>query len=473
MTPGSATAIPVTSPWDGAVIGGVDAADEAAVGRAVAAGRAAFAGWGATPVKDRVQVLFRFKALVERDLAVLAELVSRENGKTPAEAEAEIRKGLETVEFATALPHLGAGRLLETSTGVDTWTRLVPLGVVAGITPFNFPAMVPMWMFPIALACGNAFLLKPSELVPLTPDRLGELLREAGLPAGVFQVVQGGRETVEVLVDHPGIEALAFVGSTPVAQAVHRRGALAGKRVLALGGAKNHLVVLPDADPALTASNVVVSMAGCAGQRCMAASVLIAVGNCEAVLDRIVAEARAVRPGIEMGAVISAAAKERIEGHITRAAAAGARLRLDGRGASVAGKPGGWYVGPTILDGVAPDSPCAREEIFGPVLAILRAATVDEAVALVNRLPFGNAAAIYTRSGGAARAFAERVNVGMVGINVGVPVPREPFSFGGWNQSRFGAGDITGDDGIRFWTKSKKVTARWPEDAGPGVAGWH
>ncbi len=466
-------AITVRSPWDGAVVGEVASADAAEVARVVETAGAAFRRWGATPVKDRAQVLFRFKALVERDLKDLSALVSRENGKTVAEAQAEILKGLEVVEYATALPQLGAGQLLETSAGVDTWTRRVPLGVVAGITPFNFPAMVPMWMFPIALACGNAFILKPSEQVPLTPVRLGELLAEAGLPAGAFLIANGGREAVEALLDHPGIEAAAFVGSTPVAKAVHLRASQSGKRVLALGGAKNHLVVLPDADPAMTASNVVVSMAGCAGQRCMAASVLVAVGNCEAVLERIVEEARKIRPGIEIGAVISAAARERIEGYIGRAVSAGATLRLDGRGAVVPGMPDGFYIGPTVIDGVAPDAACAREEIFGPVLTILRATTVDEAVALINRLPFGNAAAIYTRSGGAARAFADRVNVGMVGINIGVPVPREPFSFGGWNQSRFGAGDITGDDGIRFWTKLRKVTARWPEDAGAGVPGWH
>ncbi len=466
-------AIPVSSPWDGTVIGEVMAADAATVDRAVVTAQAGFQAWSRIPVKDRAQVLFRFKALVERDLKGLAALIARENGKTEAEAEAELRKGVEVVEYATALPHLGAGEFLEVSSGVDGWSRRLPLGVVAGITPFNFPAMVPMWMFPIALACGNAFILKPSEQVPLTPVRLGELLAEAGLPAGVFSVVQGDRETVGHLLDHPGVEAVAFVGSTPVAREVQRRAALAGKRALALGGAKNHLVILPDAEPDLTVANVVASVTGCAGQRCMAASVLVAVGACEPLLDRIVAEAGKVRPGIEMGAVISGTAKARIEAAIARAAAEGAAVRLDGRGAVVPGKAGGWYVGPTVLDRVKPEADCATEEIFGPVLTILRAATLDEAIGLVNRLPFGNAASIYTRSGGAAHRFAAGVNVGMVGVNLGVPVPREPFSFGGWNQSRFGAGDITGGDGIRFWSKLKKVTQRWPEDPGGGLPGWH
>jgi len=467
----ASTMIAVESPWDGTRIGEVTAADAAAVDRAVLVARDAFQDWSAVGVKDRAQVMYRFKALVEREIQELAALVSRENGKTAGEAEAEIRKGVEVVEYATSLPQVAAGEVLEVSAGVDVWSRRYPLGVVAGITPFNFPAMVPMWMFPIALACGNAFILKPSPLVPLTPVRLKALLEEAGLPAGVFQVVQGGKETVEALLDHSGIEAVAFVGSTPVARAVHLRAAQAGKRALALGGAKNHLVVLPDADPALTASNVVASVTGCAGQRCMAASVLIGVGACEPVIDAIIAAARGVRPGIEMGAVITKEAQDRIEGSITRAQAGGAQVRLDGRGA--AGKAGGWYVGPTVLDRVTPDAACAREEIFGPVLTILRAATLDEAIALVNRLPYGNAAAVYTRSGGAARRFAERVNVGMVGVNVGVPVPREPFSFGGWNQSRFGAGDITGEDGVRFWTKLKKVTQRWPDAPGEGLPGWH
>ncbi|MCL4157998.1 UNVERIFIED_CONTAM: hypothetical protein GTU68_033688, partial [Idotea baltica] len=382
-----------------------------------------------------------------------------------AESEAGIRKGLEVVEYATGLPSIGLGKVLEVSRGVDCSSRPYPLGVVAGITPFNFPAMVPLWMFPIALAAGNTFLLKPSEQVPLTGIRLGELLLEAGLPEYVFQVVNGDRETVEALVDHLGIAAAVFVGSTKVAKLVYERGVLTGKRMLCLGGAKNHLVVVPDADPAITAKNVVSSAVGCAGQRCMAASVLITVGDCSEVMTAIEAEMRTVIPGDNLGSVISPAAKERIEGYITRAEEAGAKILVDGRGATVAGKENGTYVGPTLIDGLDIGNECACDEIFGPVLTVLHVDTLDEALAIENANPYGNAAAIYTSSGATARYFEEHANAGMIGINIGVPVPREPFSFGGWNDSLFGTGDITGEDGIRFWTKTKKVTRKWTASA--------
>jgi len=316
-------------------------------------------------------------------------------------------------------------------------------------------------MFPIAIACGNTFILKPSEQVPLTPLRMAELLHEAGLPPGVFNVVQGDRETVEAILDHPGISAAAFVGSTAVAKQVYQRGVTAGKRVLALGGAKNHLVVVPDADPEITARNVVSSVTGCAGQRCMAASVLIAVGECESLIDAIETEMRNVTAGENMGAIINPAAKERIEGYIGRAEAAGAKLRLDGRGVTVAGREHGHYVGATLIDGVDVSNECACDEIFGPVLTVLRVDTLEEALAIENANPYGNAASIYTTSGATARYFEERASAGMIGVNIGVPVPREPFSFGGWNDSKFGDGDITGDDAFAFWTKTKKVTEKW------------
>lgn len=458
--------IQVLSPLDGRALGAVEAADAAAADAAVERSRAAFAEWSATPVKERVQPLFRFKHLAETHVRELSELISAENGKTVEEAEAGLRKGLEVVEYATALPVIGQGGTLEVSRGVDCYTRRYPLGVVAGITPFNFPAMVPLWMFPLALAAGNTFLLKPSEQVPLTPVRLGELLLEAGLPENVFQVVQGDRETVEALLDHPGISAAAFVGSTKVAKLVYARGLAAGKRMLCLGGAKNHLVVLPDADVEMTAKNIVSSATGCAGQRCMAASVLIAVGDCTPVIDAIVAEMRKLVPGKNLGAIISRAAKDRIEGYISRAEQAGARLLVDGRGATADGKPGGHYLGPTLIDGADAGTECACDEIFGPVLTLLRVNTLDEALAIENANPYGNAAAIYTRDGGSARYFEERASAGMIGINIGVPVPREPFSFGGWNESKFGVGDITGEDGIRFWTKEKKITQKWSAAAG-------
>jgi malonate-semialdehyde dehydrogenase (acetylating)/methylmalonate-semialdehyde dehydrogenase len=450
--------IPVTSAWDNKAFAEVCLADTAVRASAVEAAHAAFIHWSNVPVKERVQPLFRFKALAEAHMEHLAASVSRESGKTVAEAQAGIEKGLECVEFACSLPQLLSGELLEVSREVDCHARRFPLGIAVGITPFNFPAMVPLWMFPLAIACGNTFLLKPSEQVPCTPLLLAELLAEAGLPPGVFNVVQGDRETVEALLDDPAIAVAAFVGSTPVARAVYERGTMAGKRTLALGGAKNHLIVVPDADPALTAKNIVASATGCAGQRCMAASVLIAVGDCDAILAAIAEEMRNVVPGQNMGAIISEAARNRILGYLDRAEASGATLVVDGRKNL---PTEGYFVGPTLIDRVAPGSPWATEEIFGPVLTVLRVDTLDDALAIENASPYGNACSIFTTSGAVARYVEMRASAGMIGVNIGVPVPREPFSFGGWNDSRFGNGDITGKDGIAFWTKLKKTTTKW------------
>lgn len=454
---GSRSLNPLTSPVDGAPLGSVTVADATVVDQVVQSAQKAFQSWSLVPVKDRVQVLYKFKALVEKNIGDLAKQVTAENGKTKAESAAGIARGIEIVEYAASLPQLFAGEILEVSTGVDCYTRRFPIGVVAGITPFNFPAMVPMWMFPMAIACGNSFILKPSEQVPFTPLLLADLLKESGLPDGVFNVVQGDRETVEAVLDHPGIAAAAFVGSTAVAKAVYERGIASNKRMLTLGGAKNHLIVVPDADPLITAKNVVSSAVGCAGQRCMAASVLIAVGDCDAIIDAIEHEMRNLTCGAEIGAIISVKAKERIEGYIARAAARGARVRLDGRGQSMAGN----YVGTTLIDGITTEDECANDEIFGPVLSILRVKTLDEALAIENANPYGNAACIYTSSGATARYFEMKAEAGMIGVNIGVPVPRDPFGFGGWNASKFGAGDITGKDAISFWTKTKKVTAKW------------
>ena len=340
--------------------------------------------------------------------------------------------------------------------------------MVAGITPFNFPAMVPMWMFPLAIACGNTFILKPSELVPFTPVRLAEIFLDSGLPPGVFNVLQGDRSTVTALLDHPGVQAVTFVGSTPAARSVYLHGIQRGKRMLTLGGAKNHLVVTPDADPVTTARNVTASATGCAGQRCMAASVLIAVGKSDHLLDAIHAEMARLRPGIDLGPVISARSRDRIVSYIDQAERDGAELRLDGRHVRVPGGDAGYYIGPTLLDRLSPDSPCVRDEIFGPVLSIVRTETLEEAIALENRSPYGNAASIFTSSAAVARHFEQRVRAGMVGINIGVPVPREPFGFGGWNDSKFGVGDITGRDAIGFWTLSRKTTVKWTAQQG----GW-
>jgi malonate-semialdehyde dehydrogenase (acetylating) / methylmalonate-semialdehyde dehydrogenase len=454
---GSRKLSPLTSPVDGKPLGAVQVADAALVGTAVESAKQAFAQWSQVPVKERVQVLYKFKALVEQNLQDLARQVTEENGKTVAESAAGIQRGIEIVEYAASLPQLFSGDILEVSNGVDCYSRRFPLGVVAGITPFNFPAMVPMWMFPMAIACGNTFLLKPSEQVPFTPLLLADLLKQSGLPDGVFNIVQGDRETVEAILDHPGVQAAAFVGSTAIAKAVYERGIAANKRMLTLGGAKNHLVVVPDADPVITAKNVVSSAVGCAGQRCMAASVLIAVGDCDHIIDAIEQEMRQLTCGVEIGAIISDKAKQRIEGYIARAEAAGAKIRLDGRNQALQGN----YVGPTLIDGVSSTDECANDEIFGPVLSILRVKTLDEALAIENANPYGNAACIYTTSGAIARYFETKAEAGMIGVNIGVPVPRDPFGFGGWNASKFGQGDITGKDAIGFWTKTKKITAKW------------
>jgi len=430
----------------------------------VAAASLAFPAWAATPLKERVQVFFRYRALLERHMEELTRLVTEEHGKLPEEARAEVLKAMEVTEFACALPQVAPGEILEVSRGIECRTDRHPLGVVASIAPFNFPVMIPNWTIPNALALGNCMVLKPSELVPLSAARIGELLAEAGLPPGVLNIVNGGQEVVEAICDHPGIAAISFVGSTRVAKLVYRRGTASLKRVLALGGAKNHLIVLPDADPALSATNIVASMSGCSGQRCMAASVLLAVTATDHIISRLVDEARRLVPGRTLGPVISRAAKERIERYIDEAEAAGAEVLLDGRGVVVEGKEGGFYVGPTVIDRVRPEMRIAQEEVFGPVLAIVRAGTVDEALAIENASPYGNAASVFTESGGAARYVAERASSGMVGVNIGVPVPREPFSFGGWNESKFGVGDITGRGSIEFWTQVKKITSRWNRD---------
>jgi malonate-semialdehyde dehydrogenase (acetylating)/methylmalonate-semialdehyde dehydrogenase len=432
----------------------------------VEAARKALPGWSATPIKERAQVFYRYKSLLEQHIDELAALVNEENGKVESEAQAEVLKSAELCEFACSLPQIVTGEVLEVSRGVECRVERYPVGIVASITPFNFPNMVPNWTIPNALALGNCMILKPSELVPLSARRIAELLREAGLPEGVLNIVHGGRETVEAICDHPAIDAVSFVGSTKVAKIVYRRATASLKRALCLGGAKNHLIVMPDADEEMTASNVVASMSGCAGQRCMAASVMVAVGRSDRIIGRMIEYAKSVVPGVNVGPVISREAKERIERYITEAEEGGATILLDGRNTVVAGKEDGFYVGPTVIDNVRPDMRIAQEEVFGPVLAIIRTEDVDEALKVENASPYGNAASVYTESGGIARYVMERASAGMVGVNVGVPVPREPFSFGGWNESKFGAGDITGRGSIEFWTKAKKFTTKWNREAG-------
>lgn len=451
----------VVSPLNGKIISSVPLSSGTELHRAVAAARAAYPAWSGLTLKERVQVIFRYRALLQENMQGLSLLIQQENGKTISEAQAEIEKAVELCEFAISLPQVIYNEVQEVSAGVECRSERKPLGVVASVTPFNFPSMVPHWTIPNALVLGNTMILKPSELVPLSAMRIAELLKEAGLPPGVFNVVNGSREVVEAICDHPHIEAISFVGSTKVAKLVYRRATSNLKRCLALGGAKNHLLVLPDANPEMTATNILASVTGCAGQRCMAASVMVGIDNVQHIIDLMVAGAGHIVPGENLGTVISAEARSRIENYITEAERDGAKVLVDGRHTIVAGKEGGYYVGPTILDEVTPEMAVAREEIFGPVLSIIRARDLEEALAIENGSPYGNAAAVFTQSGGLAKQVIERAASGMVGVNIGVPVPREPFSFGGWNESKFGTGDITGRSSIEFWTQLKKTTIKW------------
>lgn len=462
----SSEALDVVSPIDGNLLSAVPMSRIDELNAAVTSAKNAADAWGSAPIKERVQVFFNYRYLLEKNFDELTALVSEENGKTWDEAKAEVEKSIELTEFACSMPQLVAGEILEVSKGVECRTDHFPLGVVASIVPFNFPLMVPNWTMPNALVLGNTMIMKPSELVPLSCLRMAELLKEAGLPDGVFNIINGGREIVEAICDHADIEAVSFVGSTKVAKLVYQRSTNALKRCVALGGAKNHLFVLPDANPTMTATNVTASMSGCAGQRCMAASAMLAVGDVDPIISRICDEARKIIPGKNLGAVISRAAKERIENYITEAERDGAKILVDGRRAVVEGKEGGTYVGATVIDHVTPEMSVAREEIFGPVISIMRTPTVEDALKIENANPYGNAASVFTQSGGMARYIMEHASAGMIGVNIGVPVPREPFSFGGWNDSRFGANDITGRSSIEFWTKLKKTTIKWNPEAG-------
>ena len=463
---GTSRSLEVISPVDGTLLSTVPMSTSKDLDEAVQRATVAFKTWSRTPIKERVQVLFRYRSLLEKNLQELATLVMEENGKILSEGVAEIEKCIELTEFACSMPQLVTGELLEVSRGVECRTEHVPLGVVASIVPFNFPSMVPNWTIPNAIALGNCMILKPSEKVPLSAGRLAELLKEAGLPDGVFSIIHGDSEMVEAICDHPGIEAVSFVGSTKVAKIVYQRATSSYKRCLALGGAKNHLMVLPDAIPGMTAQNVIASMSGCAGQRCMAASAMVGVGSVDHIIEKICDEARKMVPGTNLGAVISKASRERIEQFITEAEEQGATVLVDGRNTVVEGKEDGVYVGPTVIDHVRPAMSIATEEVFGPVISIMRTNTVDEALAIENASAYGNAASVFTQNGGMARYIIERASAGMIGVNVGVPVPREPFSFGGWNESKFGVGDITGKSSIEFWTKLKKSTIKWNPEAG-------
>ena len=437
---------------------------------AVAAARAALPDWSDTPALRRARVLFRFRDLIERHSEEIAGILTREHGKVLADARGEVTRGLEIVEFACGIPHLLKGEYSDAvGRGIDSWSLRQPVGVCAGITPFNFPAMVPMWMFPIAIACGNTFVLKPSEKDPGCPLRLAELLTEAGAPPGVLNVVNGDREAVDTLLADPGVDAISFVGSTPVAEHVFRTGSNHGKRVQALGGAKNHMVVMPDADPAGAAHALTGAAYGSAGERCMAISVAVAVGDAgDRLIEALKKELAAIRvlpgtaEGADMGPLVTREHLDRVLGYVTTGVQEGAKLVVDGRTHKVAGHERGFFMGPVLFDAVTPAMRIYREEIFGPVLVVVRVPDLDAALELVDRHEYGNGTAIFTRDGGAAREFCRRVSAGMVGINVPIPVPMAFHSFGGWKRSLFGPLHMHGPDGVRFYTRLKTVTARWP-----------
>ncbi|GAA3810306.1 CoA-acylating methylmalonate-semialdehyde dehydrogenase [Cellulomonas soli] len=475
---GTARTIPVVDPATGRQSAELTLGDADVVDRAVRAATVAQRAWGRASLVTRTAVMFRLRQLLLDEIDVLARIISAEHGKTVEDAVGEIRRGCETVDYVCGISAATKGEFsADVSTGVDVHAFRQPLGVVAGITPFNFPAMVPLWMHPVAIATGNAFVLKPSERDPSASMFVADLYRRAGLPDGVFSVVHGDKAVVDAILDHPGIAAVSFVGSTPVARYVQQRGVAAGKRVQALGGANNHAVVLPDADIAFAAAQIASGAFGSAGERCMAVPVAIAVGEAaDPFVDELRRLAAAVvvgpgdRPGVEMGPLITATSRDRVVELVTQAVDAGAHAVVDGRGLVVAGYEGGHFVGPTVLDHVTTDMRAYREEVFGPVLTVLRVDTFEDALALVNSSPFGNGSAVFTSSGELARRYVHEVQAGMVGVNVPIPVPVAFYSFGGWKESLFGDHHAHGPEGVRFWTRQKVVTTRWPHQDRPVAA---
>ena len=471
----------VFNPATGAPQAEVLLASEQDVEAAIAAAKDAFPEWSQTSLSKRTKTLFAFRELVNRHADELAELITDEHGKVLSDALGEVQRGLEVVEFACGIPQLLKGDFSDqVSAEVDTWSFREPLGVVAGITPFNFPAMVPMWMFPVAIACGNTFVLKPSERDPSASMRLAELWREAGLPDGVFNVVHGDKVAVDTILDSPDVAAVSFVGSTPIAKYIHQRGTANGKRVQALGGAKNHAIILPDADVDFAADHLAAAAFGSAGERCMAISAAVAVGTAgDAIVEAVNQRAREVKVGSgrdgasEMGPVVTREAQQRILGLIDTGEAQGAQVTVDGRGFVVPGYEDGFFVGPTVIDQVTTEMDVYQQEIFGPVLSVVRSDNVDDAIALINSNPYGNGTAIFTSSGEAARRFQRGVHVGMIGINVPVPVPMAFYSFGGWKDSLFGDKHVHGPEGVSFYTRAKVVTARWPHVSHASGASFH
>jgi len=461
---------PVFNPSTGEVIAECPVGSAALVEEAVQAAAAAFRAWRDTPPVERARVFFRYRQLVEQNFDRICVTLSREHGKTLSEARGDLHRGMENIEYACGIPTLLMGDTLENiARGVDCETLNQPLGVCVGITPFNFPAMVPLWMFPLALACGNTFVLKPSEKVPLTAVLLIELLEKAGLPKGVLNLIHGGREVVDALLTHPKVRAVSFVGSTPIAKYIHATATKHGKRVQANGGAKNYLVIMPDADVAKTVESLTTAAFGCAGERCMAGSGALMVGAAgERILPALIEAAKAIKVGPtdrtaqpDMGPVITAAHRDRVESLVASGEKEGAKVICDGRGVKIGDAPGGFFVGATIVDGVRPEMTLSREEVFGPVLNVTRMDALDDAIDLANRSAFGNGAAIFTNSGRAAREFKHRIKAGMVGINVGVPATMAMFPFSGWDESFFGDLHIQGKEGVQFYTQQKVVSSRW------------
>jgi malonate-semialdehyde dehydrogenase (acetylating)/methylmalonate-semialdehyde dehydrogenase len=460
--PAQGETTPIVSPYSGTQIGKLFHSTAADVDAAITRAKHASIDWGRTPIKERSQIMFQFRTVLLRDIEKIAHSVSLESGKTIAEGRAGLMKGIEVLEFALSLQNSDEGAKLEVSRGVTCEYRREPLGVVAGITPFNFPAMVPMWMIPIAITLGNSFVWKPSDKTPMTSILIANAMKEAGLPDGVLTVVQGGRASVEAILDHRDIAAVGFVGSSPVAKSVYQRGSSNGKRVLALGGAKNHIILMPDADVEMAARGIADSYTGCAGQRCMAASVLIAVQGSEKILEEVLNNSSKIRLGEDMGAIITRESRDRLVSAIAQAEKDGAKIALDGRKAKAPqGFENGNWLAATVIDHVKPGMEAATAELFGPVISVIRAENLSQALAIENSSPFGNAASVFTSSGAVAQRVAHQAKAGMVGINIGVPVPREPFSFGGIDDSKYGHGDITGPSSLDFWSHLKKVTTKW------------
>jgi malonate-semialdehyde dehydrogenase (acetylating)/methylmalonate-semialdehyde dehydrogenase len=465
---------PVYNPSTGEVIHQVSLADRATVQQAIAVATAAFPAWRQTPAAKRAQIMFRFKQLLEQNEATIARMISEEHGKTLEDAAGELKRGIENVEFACSAPEILKGEYSRNvGPNIDAWSDFQPIGVVAGITPFNFPAMVPLWMYPLAIVCGNCFILKPSERDPSSTLYIAELLLEAGLPKGVVSVVHGDKEAVDALIEAPEVKALSFVGSTPIAEYIYAEGTRRGKRVQALGGAKNHAVLMPDADLNNAVSALMGAAYGSCGERCMAISVAVCVGDqiADALIQRLVPQIQALKIGagtscgLDMGPLITSAHRDKVKGYVDEGVQSGAELVVDGRGLQVANQENGFFLGGCLFDRVTPQMRIYKEEIFGPVLCIVRVDSLEQAMQLINEHEYGNGTCIFTRDGEAARLFCDEIEVGMVGVNVPLPVPVAYHSFGGWKRSLFGDLHAYGPDGVRFYTRRKAITQRWPQRA--------